>query len=74
MWILDALRPTPHPSHLSLPESLEWIERMTPRQVVLSDLHIDLDYRQLEAETPAHVTPAFDGMQINVLTGEILNR
>ena len=74
MWVLDALRPTPHPSHLSLPESLEWIERMTPRQVVLSDLHIDLDYRQLEAETPAHVTPAFDGMQINVLTGEILNR
>ena len=59
---------------LQADESLEWIERMTPRQVVLSDLHIDLDYRQLEAETPAHVTPAFDGMQINVLTGEILNR
>ena len=74
MWVLDALRPTPHPSHLSLPESLEWIERMTPRQVVLSDLHIDLDYRQLEAETPAHVTPAFDGMRIDVLTGEILNQ
>ncbi|WP_108459407.1 MBL fold metallo-hydrolase [Devosia naphthalenivorans] len=74
MWILDALRPTPHPSHLSLPESLEWIGRMTPRQVVLSDLHIDLDYRQLEAETPAHVTPAFDGMRIDVLTGEILNQ
>ena len=74
MWILDALRPTPHPSHLSLPESLEWIERMAPKRVVLSDLHIDLDYRQLEAETPAHVTPAFDGMQIDVLAGEILNR
>ena len=74
MWVLDALRPTPHPSHLSLPESLEWIERMTPKRVVLSDLHIDLDYRQLEAETPAHVTPAFDGMRIDVLTGEILNQ
>lgn len=74
MWVLDALRPTPHPSHLSLPESLEWIERMTPRQVVLSDLHIDLDYRQLDAETPAHVTPAFDGMQIDVVNGVVLNR
>jgi phosphoribosyl 1,2-cyclic phosphate phosphodiesterase len=73
-WILDALRPTPHPSHLSLAESLDWIERMAPRQVVLTDLHIDLDYRHLEQETPGNVTPAFDGMQIDVLRGEILNR
>lgn len=74
VWILDALRPTPHPSHLSLPETLDWIERFMPRQVVLSDMHIDLDYARTEAETPAHVTPAFDGMQIDVLAGLILNR
>jgi phosphoribosyl 1,2-cyclic phosphate phosphodiesterase len=74
LWILDALRPTPHPSHLSLAESLEWIERMAPRQVVLTDLHIDLDYQHLERQTPANVTPAFDGMQIDVLRGEVLNR
>lgn len=73
-WILDALRPAPHPSHLSLSESLEWIERMAPRQVVLSDLHIDLDYSQLESETPANVRAAFDGMRIDVIAGEILNR
>lgn len=73
-WVVDALRPTPHPSHLSLPETLDWITRMAPRQAVLSDMHIDLDYRRLDAETPAHVTPAFDGMQIDVISGEILNR
>tara|TARA_R110002124_G_scaffold63350_20_gene173202 strand:+ start:20091 stop:20927 length:837 start_codon:yes stop_codon:yes gene_type:complete len=74
LWIIDALRPTPHPSHLSLPETLQWIDRFAPRQAVLTDLHIDLDYAQLEAETPPHVTPAFDGMQIDVLGGTILNR
>lgn len=74
LWVLDALRPTPHPSHLSLSESLEWIERFSPRSVVLSDMHIDLDYAQTDARTPAHVTPAFDGMQIDVLSGKILNR
>ncbi len=74
LWILDALRPTPHPSHLSLPESLDWIARFQPRQAVLTDMHIDLDYATLDRETPHNITPAFDGMQIDVLSGRILNR
>lgn len=74
LWIIDALRRTPHPSHLSLPETLDWIDRFAPRQAVLTDLHIDLDYARLDAETPAHITPAFDGMRIDVVTGTILNR
>jgi phosphoribosyl 1,2-cyclic phosphate phosphodiesterase len=74
LWVIDALRPTPHPSHLSLPETLAWIERFGPRQAVLTNMHIDLDYAQVEAETPGHVTPGFDGMQIDVVTGTILNR
>jgi phosphoribosyl 1,2-cyclic phosphate phosphodiesterase len=74
LWIIDALRPTPHPSHLSLPETLEWIARFAPRQAVLTNMHIDLDYARTEAETPGNVTPAFDGMQIDVLAGTILNR
>jgi phosphoribosyl 1,2-cyclic phosphate phosphodiesterase len=27
-------------------------------------MHIDMDYATVAAETPAHVTPAFDGMVI----------
>lgn len=74
LWIVDALRPTPHPSHLSLPETLDLIARYQPRQAVLTDMHIDLDYAETEANTPDNVTPAFDGMQIDVLSGTILNR
>jgi len=74
LWILDALRPIPHPSHLSLSESLDLIERFQPRQAVLTDMHIDLDYATLDEETPDNVTPAFDGMQIDILSGRILNR
>lgn len=74
IWIVDALRPTPHPSHLSLPETLELVDRFAPRQAVLTNMHIDLDYRSTDAETPSNVTPAFDGMQIDVLSGRILNR
>lgn len=74
LWVLDCLRPTPHPSHLSLPEALDWIEKLQPRSAVLTDMHIDLDYNRLEAETPEHITPAFDGMQIDVTAGWVLNR
>ena len=58
--MLDALRPTPHPSHLSLPEALAAIARFEPRQAILTNLHIDLDYAETERVTPAHVHPAFD--------------
>lgn len=65
-WILDALRRTPHPSHTHLAQSLEWIARAAPARAVLTNMHIDLDYATVEAETPAHVSPAFDGMTIEV--------
>lgn len=73
LWVIDALRPTPHPSHLSLPETLDWIARFAPKQAVLTNMHIDLDYARTEAETPETVTPAFDGMRIDVLSGQIHN-
>ncbi len=63
-WVLDALRRDPHPTHTHLEKSLEWIERAAPRRAVLTNMHIDLDYRTLADETPQNVTPAFDGMAI----------
>ena len=73
VWILDALRPTPHPSHLSLSEALELVEQRQPRHAVLTNLHIDLDYNQTDAMTPDHVRPAYDGLQIDLTTGEIIS-
>lgn len=63
-WILDALRYKPHPTHAHLALALEWIERAAPRRAVLTNMHIDLDHARIEAETPAHVTPAHDGMVV----------
>ena len=66
VWILDALRRTAHPSHLSLPEALDWIARMAPARAVLTNMHVDLDWATVDAETPAHVTPAHDGMVVEL--------
>jgi phosphoribosyl 1,2-cyclic phosphate phosphodiesterase len=66
VWILDALRYTPHPSHFSVDDALRWIERIKPRRAVLTNLHADLDYETLRGKLPAHVMPAFDGMTLAV--------
>lgn len=65
-WILDALRPVPHPSHLSLPEALSWIDRVGAERGVLTNMHIDMDYATVSTCTPENIEPAFDGMQIEV--------
>ena len=69
VWVLDALRRTPHPTHLSLGEALAWIERIGPRRAVLTNMHVDLDHATVTAETPDHVDAAFDGMVIELPDG-----
>ena len=61
-WILDALRRTPHPTHAHLDLALDWIAQAAPRRAVLTNMHIDMDYRTVAEETPDHITPAHDGM------------
>jgi phosphoribosyl 1,2-cyclic phosphate phosphodiesterase len=64
LWIVDALRYTPHPSHFCLRETLGWIAKLKPKRAVLTNLHTDLDFTQLQSELPDNVEPAFDGMRI----------
>jgi phosphoribosyl 1,2-cyclic phosphate phosphodiesterase len=63
-WIVDALRRDPHPTHAHLAQTLAWIESLAPRQAVLTNMHIDLDYATVLAETPEHVQPAHDGLTL----------
>jgi phosphoribosyl 1,2-cyclic phosphate phosphodiesterase len=66
VWIVDALRYTPHPSHFSLKEALEHIGRLRAKRAVLTHMTGDLDYDALRRELPAHVEPAYDNMVIEV--------
>ncbi len=66
LWIIDALRYTPHPSHFSVSEALGWIERMRPERSILTNLHTDLDYSTLAGELPPQVQVAFDGLAVRI--------
>jgi len=66
LWVLDALRWTPHPTHLNVETALKWVERVKPERAVLTNLHVDLDYATLAAQLPAGVEPAYDGLEIEL--------
>ncbi len=65
-WIVDALRRDPHPTHSHLAQTLEWIDRVKPERAILTNMHIDLDYETVLAETPGHVEPAYDGLRLTL--------
>jgi len=65
VWIVDALRRSPHPSHFNLDEALDWIARVKPKRAILTNLHSDMDYASLRASLPAGVEPAYDGMRFD---------
>jgi phosphoribosyl 1,2-cyclic phosphate phosphodiesterase len=66
LWIVDALRPMPHPSHFSLKQALQWIERVGAKRAILTHMTTELDYAALKRELPPHIEPAYDGMVIHV--------
>jgi phosphoribosyl 1,2-cyclic phosphate phosphodiesterase len=66
VWVLDALRYLPHPSHFSVDDALAWIELIKPARAILTNLHSDLDFDRLRAELPPHVEPAYDGLTIEL--------
>lgn len=69
LWIVDALRYTPHPTHAHVERTLGWIERLKPRCAILTNLHIDLDYEELSSRLPPGVEVAWDGMRRRLKLG-----
>jgi phosphoribosyl 1,2-cyclic phosphate phosphodiesterase len=62
--VLDALRFTPHPTHLSVEQALAVIEELQPKMTYLTHLSHDLDYAATNAILPPHVRLAYDGLRI----------
>lgn len=62
--ILDALRPQPHPSHATIPESLKWVERVAPQRAWFTHMSHEVDHEATEKGFPAHVRLAYDGLRI----------
>ncbi|WP_262695200.1 MBL fold metallo-hydrolase [Kordiimonas aquimaris] len=66
VWVVDALRYEPHPTHSHLAQTLDWIEKVQPERAILTHMTWDMDYETLRQELPKGVVPAYDGMVIDL--------
>jgi phosphoribosyl 1,2-cyclic phosphate phosphodiesterase len=66
LFILDALRYRPHPTHFTVEEALSTLDKTASKRAVLTNLHTDLDYETLHKQLPAHIIPAYDGLVLHV--------
>ena len=65
VWVVDALRRKPHPTHPSLDTALGWIARLKPGWAVLMHMDNSMDYAELKATLPDGVEPGYDGMELS---------
>ncbi|MEK9850616.1 MAG: MBL fold metallo-hydrolase [Candidatus Puniceispirillum sp.] len=62
LWIVEALRATPHQAHSHYEQTFDWIERVKPGRAVLTHLGLEADYTALSAICPPCTEPGVDGM------------
>ena len=63
IWVVDALRREPHPSHGHLDQVLGWIEEVKPGRAILTHMDHSMDYETLSSELPEGVEPGYDGLE-----------
>lgn len=66
LWIVDALRRAPHPTHPNLATVLDWAKDLRPRQTLLTHMDKSMDYTGLLAELPRAVEPAYDNQLVTL--------
>ena len=52
VWIVDALRENPHPSHAHLNLALSWIDRVEPAKASTTHMNHEVDYTDWSARLP----------------------
>lgn len=66
VWVADALRETPHPTHAHLSMTLDAVAAIAPARTILTHMDHSMDYAHLRATLPAGVEPGYDGMIVDL--------
>jgi phosphoribosyl 1,2-cyclic phosphate phosphodiesterase len=67
--VLGALRPRPHPAHLSIDQAVDLAQRLGARQTWLVHMAHQVSHHQLQKMLPEQIQLAYDGLRISVSQG-----
>jgi phosphoribosyl 1,2-cyclic phosphate phosphodiesterase len=65
---LDALRHEHHPTHMTVAQALEQVERLRPKRAFFTHIAHDLGHEETNARLPDHVRLSYDGMELEIET------
>lgn len=66
IFVVDALREKPHPTHAHLQMTLDLIKSVNPQQSLLTHMDKSMDYKHLCSILPDSIRPAYDGLIIEI--------
>lgn len=66
IFVVDALREKPHPTHAHLDMTLDFINAVKPGSSLLTHMDKSMDYDQLRSILPEDIQPAYDGFVIEI--------
>jgi phosphoribosyl 1,2-cyclic phosphate phosphodiesterase len=64
--VIDGLRYADHPTHMTIPKALEYIERIAPRRAYLTHMNHEVSHEAVSRELPPGVELAYDGLVVEV--------
>lgn len=65
-FVVDALRPSKHPTHFNLEEAVEAAQRVGAQQTYLTHSSHELDYERTNEQLPQGIEMAYDGMRVPI--------
>ncbi|MCE7798000.1 MBL fold metallo-hydrolase [Sphingobium sufflavum] len=66
IWVADALRDRPHPTHSHLALTLDAVARVNPGRALLTHMDQSMDYADLADRLPDGIAPAYDGLVVTL--------
>jgi len=65
LLVIDGLQQQKHPTHLTIDEALEVIEKVKPTRALLTHMSHQVMHSKVEPTLPPHVRLAYDGLRVN---------
>ena len=64
--VLDALRPQPHPTHATIPEAIDWAQRIGAKETWFTHMSHEVMHAEMDPQLPAGIRLAYDGLRVPI--------